>query len=264
MILDGKALSQKIENELIAKVTGLNKSVTLAVVIVGDDPVSVKYINRKKAVGERVGVDVQLFEYEADITEADLTLEVSKLVARADIDGILVQLPLPDHINREKIINLIPPAKDPDSLGEDAKVPSPVVRAVQEILKFGQIELEGKKVVVVGQGKLVGKPVALWLASNGYDGTVVDSKVVDVGAITRHADILILGAGQPGLIKPDMIKEGVVIIDAATSEASGRLAGDADPACADKSALFTPVPGGVGPLTLVLLFANLLDLVEQQ
>ncbi len=264
MILDGKALSKKIEAELRAKVTGLGKPVTLAVVIVGDDPVSVKYINRKKAVGENVGVDVQLFEYEADIVETDLKLEIEKLVARQDIDGVLVQLPLPDHLNREEIINLIPPAKDPDSLGEDAKVPSPVVRAVQEILKTSQIELADKKIVVVGQGKLVGRPVALWLASDGYDVTVVDSKVVDVGAITRHADILILGAGQPGLIKPDMIKEGVVIIDAATSEASGRLAGDADPACADKAVLFTPVPGGVGPLTLVLLFANLLDLAKQE
>ena len=138
-----------------------------------------------------------------------------------------------------------------------------MVRAVQEILKFGNIELERKKMVVVGQGKLVGRPVALWLASNGYDVTVVDTKVVDVGAITRHADILILGAGQPGLIKPDMIKDGAVIIDAATSEASGRLAGDADPACADKCALFTPVPGGVGPMTITTLIRQTVEAAEK-
>lgn len=262
MIVDGKKLSSAIEQKLRDQVKQLSRPPRLAVVIVGDNPVSVKYINRKKETGERIGIDVQLFEYEADISQQDLEQEISRLALDPTVDGILIQLPLPDHINRNEVIVLIPPTKDPDSLTEDAKVLSPVVRAVEEILVHGKVDLNNKKIVVVGQGKLVGRPIALWLAGNGHDVTVVDSKVTDVGVITRHADVIVLGAGEPGLLKPDMVKDGVVIIDAATSEASGRLAGDADPVCADKASLFTPVPGGVGPLTLVMLFANLLDLVR--
>lgn len=263
MIIDGKLLSQNIEATLKRKVDQLPRSVTLAVVIVGDDPVSVKYINRKKAIGERLGINVQLFEYEESISEVELVDVVNGLVARSDIDGILVQLPLPLHINRETILNLIPAAKDPDALSENTRVLSPVVRAIEEVFKFGEVNLVDKKIIVVGKGKLVGRPVAVWLASEGYDVTVIDSAVEDIASITSHADVLILGVGSPGLIKPEMIKEGVVIIDAATSEASGKLAGDADPECSEKASLFTPVPGGIGPLTLVMLFANLLDLVER-
>lgn len=259
MIIDGKKIAEDLNVDLAEKLAGQN--LQLGVVLVGDNPASVNYVGRKKALGEKLGVEVSVFEYENDISEDELIEVIEGLVTRENINGLIVQLPLPEHIDQTKILNLIPKAKDVDALSEDPKVLSPVVLAVQKILEIGKVDLVGQKILVVGNGKLVGKPVALWLASGGQDVTIVDESVGDnLVTLTRQAGVLILGAGKSGLIKPDMVKEGVVIVDAATSEAGGRLAGDADPACVDKASLFTPVPGGVGPITLSMLFQNLYDL----
>lgn len=261
MLVDGK----KIRDEILEKLKENFESIggaTLAVVWVGDDPATAKFIEYKKKVAERIGVTVRMFEYENTILESDLEQEVQRLAVDSEINGIIVQLPLPAQIDVQKILNLVPPAKDIDALNPETVVLSPVVLAVKEILDRHNISLNNKNYVVVGQGKLVGRPVAVWLAGEGADVTAIDSKTKDINNQIKQADVIISGIGQPGFITPDMVKDGVVLIDAGTSEQAGKLAGDIDPACAEKASLFTPVPGGVGPIVLATLFENLWKLTK--
>jgi len=258
MIIDGKKMASLIKADLARQATGRN--LCLGVIQVGDNPVSSRYVARKQQLGEEIGVAVQIFEFPAEITETDLMSEVEQLAERASLQGLIIQLPLPVHLNETKILNLIPPAKDVDALGSDPRVLNPTVSAIREILAFGQVKLAGRAVVVLGRGKLVGRPAAIWLTQEGALVEVISSQTVDPAARLILADIIVSGVGKTGLIKPTMIKDGVVLVDAGTSESGGQLRGDADPACAEKCALFTPVPGGVGPLTVAMLFKNLLEL----
>jgi len=259
MIIDGKKIAENLNKELKEKLSG--KNLHLGVIFVGDNPASTKYVEKKKELGEKLGVEVSVFEYESNISEEELIEVIKELVSRESINGFIVQLSLPEQISEDKILSLIPKEKDVDALSDDPRVLSPVVLAIKKILEVGRVDLVDKKILVVGNGKLVGRPIALWFASEGRDVTVVDESIGEhLASLTIKADILILGAGKSDLISPEMIKEGVVIIDAGTSESNGRLVGDANSACADKSSLFTPVPGGVGPVTISMLFQNLLDL----
>ncbi len=260
MIFDGKKLAEEIKSELRLKLKAKSQKLSLAVVWVGEDPVSERYVERKKKFGLDIGVEVVVHEYPSDVLEEDLIEEITKLNNDSNVSGIIVQLPLPDDIDQQKILNLISPDKDVDALSQEARVLSPTVGAIKEILERNNVELAGKKAVVLGKGKLVGKPVAIWLTGEGASVSIIDSKTADSDSLLKQADIIVSGVGKPGLITLDKIKDGVVLIDAATSEQNGSLKGDADPACADKCSLFTPVPGGVGPLTVVMLFKNLLEL----
>lgn len=262
MIIDGKKFAANLEEQLIKEVKG--KKLALAVVYVGDNPVSVRYINKKKQMGERLGIAVVLHVFEVTISEAELTRQIMEIVSDKNVDGVIVQLPLPEHISMEKIMALIPPEKDVDALGTAPRVFPPVVGAVREICRAQGISLRGKKVVIVGKGKLVGKPAAEWAREEGANVVVVDRATKDPLAEFETADAIISGAGVPSLITPEKIKEGVLLFDAATSEMSGKLVGDIDPRCAEKAALYTPVPGGIGPLTVVLLFKNLIELAGKR
>lgn len=260
MIIAGKALAAEIKQELKKKMQ--NKNLRLVVVWVGEDPASAKYVERKKKIGEEIGVEVLVHEFSEEITQEELEEAIRRLGNDENVNGVIVQLPLPSALDTQKILSLIPTDKDVDALGEEAKVYSPVVEAVKEILKRSGVKIDGKKVVVIGKGKLVGLPVSLWLVQERGEVAVIDENTEEEAKAKalKEADIIVSGAGVPGLIKPDLIKEGVVLIDAGTSEAGGKLVGDADPACAAKCSIFTPVPGGVGPLTVVMLFKNLLEL----
>lgn len=258
MVVDGKALAEEIKKDLRSKIK--DRSLHLVVVWVGEDPVSEKYVERKRKMGVDLGIEVTAREYSADIAEADLAEEMGKLAIDKNVNGIIVQLPLPRHISEQNILDLIPPEKDVDALGSEAKVLSPTVGAIKEILERNKIDLKNKKVVVVGNGRLVGRPASIWLTQEGADVEVIDIETKNPDEILRQADIIISGVGKSDLITPDKIKDGVVLIDAGTSESLGQIVGDANPACADKCSLFTPVPGGVGPLTVVMLFRNLLEL----
>jgi len=261
MLIDGKKIRDEIIDELRPKFALLGGA-TLAVVWVGDDQATAKFVEQKKKFAEEAGVTLRLFEYENDITQADLEEAVRRLADDSEIRGIIVQLPLPKHITTQAIIELVPPEKDIDALGPEAKILSPVVMAVKEIIDRYKIPFIGNTFVVVGQGKLVGRPVAVWLAQSGALVEVADQTTGDIEAFTKTADVIIMGAGVPGLLKPSMVKEGVVIIDAGTSEQAGRLEGDADPECIVKASLITPVPGGVGPIVIAELFKNLFTLVS--
>lgn len=266
MIVDGKKIANDIKNEISEKLKAKSSKLRLDVILVGDNIVSEKYVERKKKFGEEIGVEVVVHELLGDISQADLEAEIEKLNNDERVNGIIVQLPLPSQIDQDKILNLVLPEKDVDALSREARVLSPTVGAIKEIFERHQVNLKNKKIVVVGNGKLVGRPVSLWLTQEGAKVEVIDIETKNPEEILREADVIISGVGKPGLIKPASIKMGAILIDAGTSDlptvagSGGQLKGDADPTCADKCSLFTPVPGGVGPLTVVMLFKNLLEL----
>ena len=268
MIIDGNKINEEIREELRGRAKGLS----LAIIWVGDDPVSAKYIEKKKIFGEEIGVRVKVFKYGSDMFTGELIEEIQTI--SKDFSGIIVQLPLPKQIDGVMAMNTIPIDKDVDLLSEMAYqnfvegkslILPPVVASIKEIFeKNDLLDLHGLHAVVVGRGKLVGRPVAVWLTSQGAEVTLLgkdDWADLSVEALAK-ADIIVSGAGVPGLIKAEMVKNGVVIIDAATSDVSGKIIGDVDPAVADKARIFSPVPGGVGPITVAMLFKNLVTLAK--
>ena len=261
IIVDGKKIAEELKLEIKEKLDTTNK-LKMVAVLVGDNPVSANYVKYKKSFGANLGVEVVMYEFEDTISQIELEQEILKLADDDSIDGIIVQLPLPLDLDTKKILSLIPTSKDVDALGEVPTCLSPVVRAVSEILTRYEVEVMNKNIVVIGDGKLVGRPVAIWLASLGAQVTQVKNQqsVEDLTNILQKADIIISGVGKPGLVTKEMIREGVILIDAATSEEGGKLTGDISKDCLEKSALFTPVPGGLGPITMAMLFMNLVDL----
>ena len=257
MIADGKHIAQILEEKLLGEFANapLKK---VCFVLFGNDPASIQFIKIKTNIAEGLGIKVELVTGPQDII-TDQALGLMDEVNKKDYDGIVVQLPLPKQLDVDAILNEIPQEKDIDVLGASQK-DAPVAKAVFEILNFYNISLAGKKILVIGNGRLVGKPVAKILADKGLEYDVIDKNTDELVSKEKiaNADIIVSGAGIPHMIKSHMIKDGVVLIDAGTSEQSGKLVGDIDPACRDKAALITPVPGGVGPVTVVSLFANLL------
>jgi methylenetetrahydrofolate dehydrogenase (NADP+)/methenyltetrahydrofolate cyclohydrolase len=237
MIIDGK----KIANEIIEELGEKLKGKRLGIVVGVEDAATLSFVKIKARVAERLGVEV-------------VRGELNQLVATCD--GIIVQLPHPDA---EKLIAKIPPEKDIDAIGPHPLLRPPVAEAISEILVRNNIAAAGKKSVVVGKGRLVGAPAAELFKELGAQVVVVTESRGSLDEL-RDADIVVLGAGNPGFIKPGMLKEGVVLIDAGTSEAAGKLAGDADPACAEVASVFTPVPGGIGPIAVAMIFRNLFAL----
>mgnify|MGYP001594518138 FL=1 len=266
MIVNGRALAKKIEHDLIVRTRALEYPPRLTVIVVGENPVSERFIRMKSEFAARIGVNAVIVRLPESVGTEGVVAEIKKQSPLSD--GIIVQLPLPLLCDTEAILSAIPKGKDVDSLlpaGRQVLPPlvlSPVVGAVKRILSEGRISLKGKRVLIIGRGRLVGMPLSEWLSGNGTTVDIIGDEVEDITLYTRIADIIISGTGEPHLIKPHMIKEGVVLIDCGTSEAGGRTLGDADPACADKCSLFTPVPGGVGPVTVAILFENLFSLID--
>jgi methylenetetrahydrofolate dehydrogenase (NADP+)/methenyltetrahydrofolate cyclohydrolase len=269
MIVDGRKIAEELRASFKKKVALLSHFPTLAVVMVGDDPASKQFVGIKKRFADTIGIPIQLTYFPKGTNTKTLMDVIKHLSADNNIGGVVVQLPLPEYIDARAILNIVPVKKDVDVLSDsaigqfnkgNAQVLPPVVGAFAEILKRENFDIENKNVVVVGRGALVGKPAETWLTREGANVRVLDKSVDDISVFTQDADILILGAGSPGLITPDIIKSGVVLLDAGTSEAAGKLVGDADPACAEKCSVFTPVPGGIGPITVAMIFKNLLEL----
>lgn len=264
MIVDGKKIANDLLQEIKNEIEKCGLKPTLTVIVVGSDPVTERFISLKKRKAEDVGISVVEKRFKENTNEQDIISEITNTK-----DAIVVQLPLPSHINQELILDSVSIEQDVDVLSTKSnlafientlKVLPPTTGAIVEILKQNNVTLDNKKVVVIGRGKLVGKPAIIWLKNNNADVTVVDEYTDDISETTKNADIIISGAGSPGLIKPDMIKQGVVLIDAGTSESGGKLVGDADPECRDKASIFTPVPGGVGPITIAILLRNVITL----
>lgn len=275
-IIDGKKISAEIKEELKRRAEELKKSgitITLAVIQVGKDPASCVYIGNKKKACEYIGIHSIVYELEEDITEEKLISLVYKLNERTDINGILVQLPLPAHIDENKIINSISPKKDVDgfhpenvgnlSIGQKGFI-SCTPAGIIELLKRSNITIEGKECVVLGRSNIVGKPMAQLLLRENATVTICHSKTVNLKEITKRADILIVAIRKPKFITAEYIKKGAVIIDVGMHRnENNKLCGDVDDISVEEYAsAITPVPGGVGPMTIAMLMKNCVESVE--
>ncbi|MBP3337556.1 MAG: bifunctional methylenetetrahydrofolate dehydrogenase/methenyltetrahydrofolate cyclohydrolase FolD [Clostridia bacterium] len=269
-ILDGKMVSQRIKDELKAEVLELkNKGITpgLAVIIVGDDPASRVYVNSKKKACAEIGIYSEEYALPAETSEEELLALVEKLNNKDDISGILCQLPLPKHLDEKKVINAISPLKDVDAfhpanvgkimIGDYDFLPC-TPAGVMELIKESGIEVKGKECVVVGRSNIVGKPQAMLLLHENGTVTICHSKTRDLKEACLRADILVAAVGVPELIKGDMIKEGAVVIDVGMNRLENKkLVGDVEfSSASEKAAAITPVPGGVGPMTIAMLMKN--------
>jgi methylenetetrahydrofolate dehydrogenase (NADP+)/methenyltetrahydrofolate cyclohydrolase len=281
-MLDGKALARKLQSELTAEVAEFieNNSVTpcLTVVLVGDDPASEVYVRNKRAACERVGIESRLIRLPADTTQDELLKQLGKLNKDDEVHGILVQLPLPPQIDVARIVQAVSPAKDVDAFhpenvgrivqGRPRFLPC-TPQGVRELLSSVGVDPAGQHVVIIGRSEIVGKPLALLLMQKGPGGdatvTVCHSRSTNLAQITRQADILVAAAGQPGLVTADMVRPGAVVIDVGTNKTAEGLVGDVDfAAVREVAAYLSPVPGGVGPLTITMLLQNTLEAARQQ
>lgn len=269
-ILDGKMLSAKIKDELKAEVKTLkNQGIepALAVIIVGDDPASKIYVKNKKLACEYCGIKSLEFALPADTTQDELLDLIEKLNNDNSVSGILCQLPLPEGLDEEAVINAINPKKDVDAfhpinvgkimVGNFDFLPC-TPAGVMELIKLSGIEVKGKKCVVVGRSNIVGKPMAMLLLHQHGTVTICHSKTEDLAKEISQADIVVAAVGVPELIKGDMIKENAVVIDVGMNRiCGGKLVGDVEfESCEKKASAITPVPGGVGPMTIAILMKN--------
>lgn len=272
MILDGKKLRDKILNNLTDRLSKMSVKPTLAVILAGNDPASRIYVNNKKKTAEKIGINSVVFEYPDNVTEQEIISRIEELNKDNSITAILVQLPLPEHISKEKVVNTISPKKDVDGLtlhntgklfsGEKPYVYPCTPKGILAILDEYGIEIEGKKAVVVGRSNLVGRPVAQMLLDRNATVTTCHSKTKNLGEITKTADILVSAVGKRIIFK-DMVKEGAVVVDVGISRmADGKISGDVDFEEVSKIASYiTPVPGGVGPMTIASLMSNTVELM---
>lgn len=258
MIVDGRNIAEAVCANIRIDVGLLSRAPHLTIISCAPTPETERYLALKEKKAALVGIVTEVLRFGATMTTEEMVAASTDAKERAD--GIIVQLPLPATIDTHRVLAAIPPTHDVDALNpQTTTMLSPVVGAIHEILLTHGITATGKNVTIIGSGKLVGLPAQRWFTEQGAHVSVVTKDTPDIGYYTRTADIIVCGAGVPGLLTPDMVKEGVVILDAGTSEDGGVLRGDADPSCAEKASLFTPVPGGIGPLTIAILLRNVLD-----
>jgi len=263
MLVDGKKIAADLLEEVRVSVSRLQKEPRLTAVTCAPNFETKKYLEMKRQKAASVGIVLNVVELPADVTTAGAISCVAKVAEESD--GVVVQLPLPDQIDRELVLSSVPAIKDPDGFQygqNDVACKSPVVGAIDEISKRYEVDWEGRKVVVLGEGRLVGRPAAVYAREQKAEVAVLTKETYDK-ELLQPADIIVSGIGQPHFITPDLVKEGVVIFDAGTSEDGGVLVGDVDPAVGSKASLLTPVPGGIGPITIAYLLRNLVFLANR-
>lgn len=268
MVFDGKKIRDEILSDLKSRVLGLKRPPILAVIWVGEDKVAARYVEIKQRAAEKLGIHFDLIKYPANVSESAVVDKIKALNQDPKVDGIMAQIPLPDSVNQDKIIEAINPDKDVDGLRYCANLTCdfypPVVSAIILTMEMADENIYGKNITVIGKGFLVGSPLIRYLEGRTEKIRIGDSYTPYLGTITLDADVIISAVGKPRLIKADMVKKGVVLVDAGTSEAGGALAGDIDPAAYSKASFYTPVPGGVGPVTVAMLFRNLVNAAESR
>ena len=269
-ILDGKAVSATLKDETKEKIEAFkkkyNREITLAVVLVGENPASQIYVRNKIKAAEYVGIKSLSFTLPKSVSQSETEALVKTLSEDQSVDGILVQLPLPENLEQGKILSLIPPEKDVDGFSSQSmgkltlfeKGIAPCTPAgILYLLKNAGIELNGKNAVICGRSNIVGKPVALMLLKENCTVTLCHSKTENLEEFTKNADILISAIGKPKFIKADMVKDGAVVIDVGINRTENGLVGDVDfDEVKKKTSYITPVPGGVGPMTIAMLMNN--------
>ena len=269
-LIDGKKISTDIKDELkeeVSKLKAEGREVTLAVILVGDDPASAVYVKNKKKACEYIGIKSLSYELPAETTEDELLELIEKLNGDDTVNGILVQLPLPRHIDEKKVIRTISPKKDvdgfhPENVGAlligEPRFVSCTPAGIIELLKRSNVEIEGKECVVIGRSNIVGKPMGVLLLRENGTVTIAHSRTKDLKEICKRADILVAAVGKPKMITAEYIKEGAVVIDVGIHRMdNGKLCGDVDFDDVESHvSKITPVPGGVGPMTIAMLMYN--------
>ncbi len=265
-LIDGKALGARVREEVAASVAELGH-VGLATVLVGDDPASHIYIDLKQKAAQAAGMEARDLKLPADTSEEDLLAAIAEINADDGVDGLLVQLPLPDHIDENRVIEAIAPEKDVDGihpinagrlyLGRPTLVPGTPL-GIMRMLDEYEIPLEGARAVVVGRSAIVGKPMAHLLLQRNATVTICHSRTQDLQRHTLDADVLVAAVGRTHLISPDMVRAGATVIDVGMNreEGSRKVLGDVDPGAMEEAAYMTPVPGGVGPMTIAMVLQN--------
>ena len=263
-LLDGKALAQRIRAEVKEEIAQLG-SLGLATILVGDDPANDIYIRRKHEAAQEVGITSTDIRLPEETSEEELLDRIAALNGDDAIDGILVQLPLPEHVSEVRVIRAVEPVKDVDGfhplnagqlyLGRPSLVPATPI-GIMALLAEYDISLEGSKAVVVGRSDIVGKPVAHLLLQQHATVTICHSRTRDLRRETLEADVLVVAVGRPWLVTADMVKQGATVVDVGLSRTDAGLVGDVDPAAMEVAGHMTPVPGGVGPMTIASLLRN--------
>lgn len=275
-IIDGKSISAGIREELTKRVKALRQkgiAPGLAVILVGDDPASAVYVRNKEKACEETGIYSAVHRLGAQTSEEDVISLVQSLNADGRIHGILVQLPMPGHINERAVLRAVDPDKDVDGLhevsagrlfaGEKGFVPC-TPKGIIRLIKATGTNITGRRAAVVGRSNLVGKPVAMLLLAENATVTMCHSRTADLAVVCSEADILVAAIGKPGMIKGEYIKQGAVVIDVGTTKVDGKLKGDvAFEEAVAKAAFITPVPGGVGPMTITMLLENTIEAAER-
>lgn len=275
MIIDGKKTAQKILDEIKNQVEKLDKKPTIAVIIVGENPASKVYVNIKNKRTTELGMNSVVVRLSVNTTQEELEAKIDELNNDKNVNAILVQLPLPKHLDAYSVIEKIDPIKDvdgfnPENVGRLAIGLKPYAypctpKGVIRLLDEYNVKIEGKRAVVIGRSNIVGKPISSMLTARNATVTKAHSKTKDLPSITKEADIIVSAVGVPNMVKADWIKEGAVVIDVGITKINDKLAGDIDfEDVKNKASLITPVPGGVGPMTIAMLLENTLSLYNLQ
>jgi len=268
-VIDGKAVAARIRERVRQEVMGLPAPPGLATILVGEDPASAVYVRMKREDSAEVGIESFHHEPGGDASQEEIAALIESLNADERVHGILLQLPLPDHLDQDPLIALIDPAKDVDGLtplsagllvqGRREAIAPCTPAGVMELLRETEVDLEGARAVVIGRSILVGKPLAALLLAANATVTHCHSRTRDLASICREADILVAAAGMPGLITGEMVREGATVIDVGTNRVDGKLVGDVEfESARERAGAITPVPGGVGPMTRAMLLVNTL------
>jgi methylenetetrahydrofolate dehydrogenase (NADP+) / methenyltetrahydrofolate cyclohydrolase len=271
--IDGKVVAEKVRAEVARDVEAFGAPVCLATILVGDDPASHVYVGWKHKAATEAGIETRDHRLPEEISESDVLELLEELNADDAVDGILVQLPLPGHMDEGRVIRAIDPEKDVDGLhplnsgrlflGQPLHVPATPLGVMVMLREYG-VELEGKEAVVIGRSELAGKPMAMLLLAENATVTICHSRTADLAAHARAADVLVAAVGRPGIVKRDMVKPGAAVVDIGITRTENGLLGDVDPAVAEVAGYLTPVPGGVGPMTIAMLLRNTLTAAQHR
>jgi methylenetetrahydrofolate dehydrogenase (NADP+) / methenyltetrahydrofolate cyclohydrolase len=271
--IDGKAIAEKVRAQVAKDVEAFGGPVCLATILVGEDPASHVYVGWKHKAAEEAGIETRDHRLPESTPESDVLELLAELNADEAVDGILVQLPLPEHMDEARVIRALDPEKDVDGLhplnsgrlflGEPLHVPA-TPSGVMVMLAEHAIELEGKEAVVIGRSELAGKPMAMLLLAENATVTICHSRTADLAEHARRADVLVAAVGRPGIVTPDMVKPGAAVVDIGITRTEQGLLGDVDPAVSEVAGYLTPVPGGVGPMTIAMLLRNTLTAAQHR
>lgn len=268
-IINGKEIASKIRENLKEEIAEKDLKPGLAIIMVGNNPASEIYVRNKRKACAEIGIKEELYQYDENVSEKELINCIIKLNNDENINGIMVQSPLPSHLDEDKIMNYIVPEKDVDGFGisslgylasNEEKFISATPYGIIKLLEYKNIAIEGKNVVIIGRSKIVGRPLALALLNRNATVTITHSKTKNLREITKTADILIVAIGKAKFITGNDIKDGAVVIDVGINRIDGKVVGDVDfESCSEKASYITPVPGGVGPMTIAMLLTNVVE-----